>query len=85
VRNLTIKRKALYQPTLKARHERENRKPIAIYHAESLIPPRLEGTFADAEEYAKKVIDTHGLLQEFYGRKRILRLDHSLTWPPTHF
>jgi hypothetical protein len=78
VRNLTIKRKALYQPTLKARHERENRKPIAIYHAESLISPRLEGTFADAEEYAKKVIDTHGLLQEFYGRKRILRLDHDM-------
>ncbi|CAO3682317.1 unnamed protein product [Umbelopsis vinacea] len=38
--------------------------------------PRLEGTFADAEEYNKKVIDTHGLLQEFYGRKRLLRLDH---------
>ncbi|KAH8549027.1 hypothetical protein BGW37DRAFT_118495 [Umbelopsis sp. PMI_123] len=35
---LTIKRKALYQPTLKARYEREHRKTRLVYRTESLIP-----------------------------------------------
>ena len=76
VRNFTTKRKALYQPTLKARYERERRKTRLVYRTESLVPPRKELTFADANGYAEKVIKSHDLLQAFYSRRRLQRLDH---------
>jgi hypothetical protein len=40
VRNMTIKRTALYQPTLKARHELEGRKPAYVRTAEHSIPSK---------------------------------------------
>ena len=61
---------------MKARYERERRKTRLVYRTESLVPPRKELTFADANGYAEKVIKSHDLLQAFYSRRRLQRLDH---------
>jgi hypothetical protein len=74
--NLTIKKKALYQPTLKARNEREHRKTRLVYRTESLIPMRRELNFADAVGYAKKVINS---LTRIHSR-RFIAADDSNPW-----
>jgi hypothetical protein len=76
VRNLAIKRSALYQPTLKFWPELEQRKPTAVRQAEQSIPCKKKCTFAESSEYAHEVIKAEPVLRSFYGSKRYKRLIH---------
>ena len=79
VRNMTIKRTALYQPTLKARRELEGRKPAYVRTAEHNVPSTKECTFTASNAYARKVIAVQPVLNSFYGSRRCKRIMHDST------
>jgi len=70
---------ALYQPTLKARHEREGRKPAYVRMAEHSIPSKKECTFTASNAYVRKVIAVEPAFHSFYGSRRCKRIMHDST------
>ena len=76
VRNLVIKRQALYQPTLKARVMIEKHKPAEVCKSENSIPGRKEGTLSAACEYAVKVLAALPAACRFYSSTRFKRTIH---------
>lgn len=76
VRNLTVRRSALYQPTLKARKYIEERKSAKVRSAEQSVPGNKDCSFSASSEYASKRLLVQSVLQSFYASKRFKRLAH---------
>ncbi|CAO3676652.1 unnamed protein product [Umbelopsis ramanniana] len=76
VRNLTVRRSALYQPTLKARKYLEERKSAKVRSAEQSVPGNKDCSFPASNEYASKRLLAQSVLQSFYASKRFKRLAH---------
>jgi hypothetical protein len=74
VRNLTIKRKALYQPTLKLRAIMEKEKPSAVCMAENAVGSSKDLSFSAAETLVQTWISKSGVLRSFYGTKKFKQL-----------
>ena len=79
VRNLTIKRRALYQPTWTGQKRIRQSKPQKVTEAEASIPSNSSCTFASTKTYAQKVIQAAPSLQAFYSSKRVKRIQHDMS------
>jgi hypothetical protein len=76
--NLSVKQKAVYQPTLKQRHWMERRKartmcgPHSISEIESALPP-LRGEGASITKYIEKLQDVDVHLSSFYNSSNVIK------------
>ena len=78
VRNLAIKRKALYQPNLMARQHVEQSKSSKVMKTEQAIPSRSACTYTASLEHARQAKLAEPALKLFYGSKRFKRLSHDM-------